>query len=75
LVVAAARGARILILGAYGCGVFHNQASHVAAYFYAHLITGSMRNVFQRVIFAIPRDTAKLDSFRRVFAPAAQRSA
>ncbi|MEW1846270.1 TIGR02452 family protein [Nonomuraea angiospora] len=50
LAVAAHHGARQLVLGAWGCGVFRNDPREVAAAFHAHLAEGG---VFERVVFAV----------------------
>ncbi|MET7336717.1 TIGR02452 family protein [Nonomuraea sp. NPDC005650] len=50
LAVAAHHGARQLVLGAWGCGVFRNDPRDVAAAFHAHLAGGG---VFERVVFAV----------------------
>jgi uncharacterized protein (TIGR02452 family) len=49
LAVAADRGHRTLVLGAWGCGVFRNDPTHVAGVF-ADLLEGS---VFDHVVFAV----------------------
>ncbi|HEY8559474.1 MAG TPA: TIGR02452 family protein [Pyrinomonadaceae bacterium] len=43
---------RTLILGAWGCGVFHNDPREIAAMF-RDLLTGEFENSFARVIMAI----------------------
>ncbi|MEV5711904.1 TIGR02452 family protein [Actinoallomurus sp. NPDC052274] len=54
LAVAAHHGARRLVLGAWGCGVFRNDPRQVAEAFHAHLIAdGEFRGVFDRVVFAV----------------------
>ncbi len=53
LLVAADRGHRCLILGAWGCGAFHNDPQHVAEVFAVHLASATFADVFDRVIFAI----------------------
>lgn len=55
-----------LILGAYGCGVFGQDASEVANVFKEYLFL--THKCFERVIFAIPngRD-GNLESFKKVF--------
>ena len=42
-----------LILGAFGCGVFGQDASDVATIF-KNWLTGKYKNVFRHVIFAVP---------------------
>ncbi|MEO6575413.1 MAG: TIGR02452 family protein, partial [Polyangiaceae bacterium] len=53
LAVAADRGHRCLILGAWGCGAFHNDPSHVAEAFAVHLASPAFAGAFERVIFPI----------------------
>jgi uncharacterized protein (TIGR02452 family) len=54
LAVAAHHGARQLVLGAWGCGVFRNDPYQVAEAFHSHLTTsGAFSTVFERVVFAI----------------------
>lgn len=55
-----------LILGAYGCGVFGQDANEVANIFKQYLIT--THKCFERVVFAIPngRDN-NLQAFEKVF--------
>ncbi|WP_204300404.1 TIGR02452 family protein [Actinoplanes campanulatus] len=64
--VAAAHGARELVLGAWGCGVFGNDPGEVARVFAAALRDGPW---FDRVVFAIMdrRETVR-DAFRAAFA-------
>ncbi|GAA1018025.1 TIGR02452 family protein [Acrocarpospora pleiomorpha] len=52
LAVAAHHGARQLVLGAWGCGVFRNDPREVADAFHTHL-TGAFSTVFERVVFAV----------------------
>jgi len=53
LAVAAHRGHRTLVLGAWGCGVFRNDPAHVAGVF-ADLLTGpALAGAFDRVVFAV----------------------
>ncbi|GAA2098384.1 TIGR02452 family protein [Streptomyces albiaxialis] len=52
--VAAASGARALVLGAWGCGVFRNSPADVAAAFAAHLRgEGPLTGAFAHVTFAV----------------------
>ncbi|WP_329084264.1 MULTISPECIES: TIGR02452 family protein [unclassified Streptosporangium] len=54
LTVAAHHGARRLVLGAWGCGVFRNDPREVAEAFHTHLTTGgAFAAVFERVVFAV----------------------
>lgn len=52
LAVAAHHGVDVLVLGAWGCGVFGNRPEEVAAAFAGHL-HGGYAGVFERVVFAI----------------------
>ena len=55
-----------LILGAYGCGVFGQDAREVASIFKEYLNT--THKCFERVIFAIPKGRdGNLEAFKRVF--------
>lgn len=54
LAVAAHHGARQLVLGAWGCGVFRNDPREVAGAFHAHLAEGgAFAGAFERVLFAV----------------------
>ncbi|MEU7861042.1 TIGR02452 family protein [Nonomuraea sp. NPDC049141] len=54
LAVAAHHGARQLVLGAWGCGVFRNDPHQVADAFHHHLTAGAaFSTVFERVVFAV----------------------
>ena len=54
LAVAAHHGARRLVLGAWGCGVFRNDPGEVAGAFHSHLTGGgAFSSAFERVTFAI----------------------
>jgi uncharacterized protein (TIGR02452 family) len=53
LAIAAHNMEQVLILGAWGCGVFGNNINDVATIF-VDLITGKYRYCFQEIIFAIP---------------------
>jgi uncharacterized protein (TIGR02452 family) len=54
LTIAAAHDHPVLVLGAWGCGVFANNPDQVAAWF-AHFLRGEwrFRRVFRQVIFAV----------------------
>lgn len=54
LALAAVAGARQVVLGAWGCGVFRNDPALVAEAFFSQL-EGAHGPRFQRVAFAIPR--------------------
>jgi uncharacterized protein (TIGR02452 family) len=75
LALALETGAKRLVLGAWGCGVFRNDPETVARAF-AHWLTGNGVYVraFEQVTFAVydrSRDAATLEAFRRVFAEVA----
>jgi uncharacterized protein (TIGR02452 family) len=54
LAVAAHHGARNLVLGAWGCGVFRNDPRDVAEAFHLHLARdGGFSTAFERVVFAV----------------------
>jgi uncharacterized protein (TIGR02452 family) len=54
LAVAAHHGARRLVLGAWGCGVFRNDPRDVAGAFHTHLTGGgAFASAFERVVFAV----------------------
>jgi uncharacterized protein (TIGR02452 family) len=64
-------GAKRLVLGAWGCGVFRNDPQTVARVF-AHWLTGDgvYARAFERVTFAVydrSKDQATLEAFRQVF--------
>lgn len=66
--VFAHHGQRVLVLGAWGCGVFRNDPAAVAGAFRRWLHAPAYRGVFDRVVFAI-RDRgehATLRAFERV---------
>lgn len=53
LAVAAAKGHRTLVLGAWGCGAFRNDPNVVAAAFHRALSHERFRGMFDRVVFAV----------------------
>jgi uncharacterized protein (TIGR02452 family) len=54
LAVAAAHGHEVLVLGAWGCGVFRNDPADVARWFRHHLCGGAaLRGAFRTVVFAV----------------------
>lgn len=53
LALAATRGYRHLVLGAWGCGVFRNDPALVAGTFAAHLRHGAWSGRFDRVVFSV----------------------
>ena len=65
--VAAVRGHRNLILGAWGCGVFRNDPRNVASCFRQLLTSDELRGRFDRVTFAVfdpTKNQRTLDAFR-----------
>ncbi len=69
LEVAAAHGHEVLVLGAWGAGVFGN-APEVVADAFGEALEGPMRGVFREVVFAVLGDTNRA-VFERRFASAA----
>lgn len=66
--VAAANQVDILILGAFGCGVFGQDAAEVAEIFKEYLTT--THRCFEQVIFAVPRGKDKnYDKMKESFFP------
>ncbi len=67
LSIAAAKTPDVLILGAYGCGVFGQNPNEVATLF-AKLLHGKYASAFKKVVFAIPEATGEnFKAFARVF--------
>ncbi|WP_037604508.1 TIGR02452 family protein [Streptacidiphilus rugosus] len=70
--VAAQQGARRLVLGAWGCGVFRNDPREVAAAFATWLAPGgAFAGVFDRVVFGVwdrAQPSANRAAFAEVFA-------
>jgi uncharacterized protein (TIGR02452 family) len=62
---------RALVLGAWGCGAFRNDAAMVAATARSVLRSPRFDGIFERVVFAIPgkgeRSLQNLGAFRKVF--------
>jgi uncharacterized protein (TIGR02452 family) len=68
LAVAAHHGARRLVLGAWGCGVFRNDPREVAEAFHAHLTgDGAFSAAFDQVVFAV-WDRSPVSANRAAFA-------
>jgi uncharacterized protein (TIGR02452 family) len=69
LSVAAVNNYKVLVLGAWGCGVFKNNPEDVAGYFHHHLVENPKFNgVFEKVVFAIldnTKDESVINSFRK----------
>ena len=53
--IAKSHNVNILILGAYGCGVFGNNPSDIKEIFFG-LLENDYENIFEKVVFAIPDD-------------------
>lgn len=66
LALAADHNIETLILGAWGCGVFRNETSEVAACF-KEVIEQSFKGVFEEIVFAIYDTSEKKENFK-VFA-------
>jgi uncharacterized protein (TIGR02452 family) len=66
LAVAASRGHRCLVLGAWGCGVFRNDPAEVAGAFAVALGERRFAGAFDRVVFAV-YTSAKNQATRRAF--------
>lgn len=65
--IAAANGADIVVLGAFGCGAFKNDPNIVAKAY--REILPEYKNVFDEIVFAVycsPKDTGNYDTFKRV---------
>jgi uncharacterized protein (TIGR02452 family) len=72
--VAAVHGHEVLVLGAWGCGVFQNDPEQIAELFKAAL-AGRFRGAFTHVVFAVLDSSGKkpcLGPFEQVFGPAAR---
>ncbi len=71
LSIAAIHGHRVLVLGAWGCGVFGNDPTRVASDFYDHLVNNPQLNqCFSKVVFAVldrSTDESVIQPFRQVF--------
>lgn len=67
--VAAHHDHEVLVLGAWGCGVFRNDPGEVSRWFAQVLIDGPFRGVFRQVTFAVlDRGGDTLAAFQRAFA-------
>ena len=64
--VARSLGHEVLVLGAWGCGVFRNEPAFVANVFAALLASDELRGAFRRVVFAI-FERSKTGATRRLF--------
>ena len=66
--VASEHRIKVLVLGAWGCGVFRNDPKDVAGHF-KHFLVGPharFRDVFRKIVFAVGTDEEKVRTFTRV---------
>ncbi|HIZ83758.1 MAG TPA: TIGR02452 family protein [Firmicutes bacterium] len=61
---AAAEGCRLLVLGAWGCGVFGHDPHRVADCFYRTLFEKGLGAFFQEIVFAVLDHTPEQRNFR-----------
>jgi uncharacterized protein (TIGR02452 family) len=67
LALCAAHKHEVLVLGAWGCGVFRNDPEMIAQLFYEAL-NGRFKNVFRKVVFAVKTNTeAIIAPFEKYF--------
>lgn len=73
LSVAAVNNYRVLVLGAWGCGVFKNNPEDVARYFHYHLVENPLfHGLFTKIVFAVLDNTKNesiVNAFNKIFAP------
>jgi uncharacterized protein (TIGR02452 family) len=71
LSLAVVHGHEVLVLGAWGCGVFANDPERVAGWFHRHLAgEGTFRSAFRQVVFAVldrTEDRSMIRPFERLF--------
>jgi uncharacterized protein (TIGR02452 family) len=71
LSIAAIHDYKVLVLGAWGCGVFGNSPTQVAQDFYHHLVENPLLNkCFTKVVFAVldrSADESVITPFRKIF--------
>ncbi|HJT78739.1 MAG TPA: TIGR02452 family protein [Gemmataceae bacterium] len=71
LSLAVVHGHEVVVLGAWGCGVFGNDPEQVAGWFHRHLAgEGAFRGAFRKVVFAVldrTGDGAQTRPFERYF--------
>lgn len=61
-------GVKNLILGAFGCGAFHNDPNDISQLFKKHLIDNGKRYYFESISFSIIGfNTVNIDAFSRTF--------
>lgn len=70
LLIAKEQGYRSIVLGAWGCGAFHNEPNNVAGYFKKVLIDEGYAGYFEDICFAIygSKDGKNIMAFRKCFA-------
>ena len=70
LLIAKEQGYKSIVLGAWGCGAFHNKPEKVAGYFKKVLIDEGYANYFEQVCFAIygSEDGKNIMAFKKCFA-------
>jgi uncharacterized protein (TIGR02452 family) len=69
LAIALHHGYEVLVLGAWGCGVFGNDPEEMADWFAQELL-GKYQGAFRRVVFAVldrASDDSTIEPFRRIF--------
>ena len=66
LKIAADNKTDILILGAFGSGVFGQSAKEVASIF-KDLLENKFSNVFDKIVFAVPSGNGNLEAFQEIF--------
>lgn len=59
-------GCNIIILGAWGCGVFGQDPEEVASLF-KEFLNGEFKGVFKKVIITVPMDNTNYPAFKKVF--------
>jgi len=66
--IVAGQGHKVVVLGAWGCGVFGNTVQEVAKYFrdYLNVTDAKYKNTFSHIFFAIP-DQRKLVDLQKYF--------
>jgi uncharacterized protein (TIGR02452 family) len=73
LSLAVVHGHEVLVLGAWGCGVFANDPERVAGWFHRHLAgEGVFRRAFRKVVFAVlgrTEDRSTIRPFEEHFGP------
>ncbi|MEO1378079.1 MAG: TIGR02452 family protein [Cyanobacteria bacterium J06635_10] len=71
LSIAAIKDYRVLVLGAWGCGVFKNNPEDVTRYFHYHLVENpQFSSFFEKVVFAVldnTKDKSVINAFRNRF--------